>query len=384
MNDASSSVHDVVLVGGGLQSALVALAMLAERPEARVAIVERERRIGGNHTWSFHAADVPESARALIAPLVTYAWRGYDVSFPGFARQIPARYAAVSSDRLAEVVTARLAGRPGSTLLTGAEAVDVGGTDVTLRDGRKVRGKLVIDARGPNRAAFMPCGYQKFVGLELALSAPHGRARPMLMDACVEQTDGFRFFYVLPLSERRVLVEDTYFSDGPGLEPEELRRGILGYAADRGYQVSDIVREERGVLPLPSRGIAEPAGQSPLVAGYAGGFFHPATGYSFPVALRLALHIAKTPVDRVFDEPWQKLVAEHRSQFRYASLLNRMLFGAFRPEQRWNALARFYRMPEETIHRFYALAMTRGDRVRLLCGRPPRGISLRAAIGASV
>jgi lycopene beta-cyclase len=119
------------------------------------------------------------------------------------------------------------------------------------------------------------------------------------------------------------------------------------------------------------------------VAGYGGGWFHPATGYSFPVALRLALHIARaTPAD-LFGERWERLVARHRSQFRFACLLNRMLFGAFHPERRFTALERIYRLPEETIHRFYALAMTRGDRLRLICGRPPRGLSLRAAIGAS-
>jgi lycopene beta-cyclase len=60
-----------------------------------------------------------------------------------------------------------------------------------------------------------------------------------------------------------------------------------------------------------------------------------------------------------------------------------MLFGAFLPEARWNALQRFYRLPPDTIRRFYALETTRGDRLRIVCGRPPRGISLRVAIGAS-
>jgi lycopene beta-cyclase len=384
MNDASPPLHDVVLVGGGLQSALIVLAMLAERPDARVALVERDPRLGGNHTWSFHAADVPEAARHLVEPLVTAAWSGYDVAFPGLTRTIGARYAAVSSERLAEVVAGRLAGRPGCTLLTDAEVTQLDSNSVALGDGRTVRGQLVVDARGPDHVAFEPCGYQKFVGLELELAKPHDRPRPMLMDARVRQNDGFRFFYVLPLSDRKVLVEDTYFSDGPELEPAKLREEILAYATQAGFVVSDIVREERGVLPLPSRGMGEPAPRSPLVAGYAGGWFHPATGYSFPVALRLALYLANAPVRDVFGADWEKLVAEHRSQFRYATLLNRMLFGAFAPSGRWNALERFYRMPEETIHRFYALAMTRGDRVRLLCGRPPRGISLRAAIGASV
>jgi lycopene beta-cyclase len=384
MSDVSLPFYDVVLVGGGLQSALIALATLAERPDARVALVERERRLGGNHTWSFHAGDVPEAARTLVEPLVTAAWRDYEVAFPGLTRTLGARYAAVSSERMAEVVTERLTARPGCTLLSGAEVTRLEPYSVTLNDGRILRGQLVVDARGPEHVAFEPCGYQKFVGLELALATPHDRVRPMLMDARVPQSDGFRFFYVLPLADRRVLVEDTYFSDGPELEPQKLRDGILAYAAGAGFVVSDIVREERGVLPLPSRGMPEPPPRSPLVAGYAGGWFHPATGYSFPVALRLALFLAKAPAGEAFGHDWGKLVTEHRSQFRFASLLNRMLFGAFAPSRRWNALERFYRMPEDAIHRFYALAMTRGDRVRLLCGRPPRGISLRAVIGASV
>jgi lycopene beta-cyclase len=147
--------------------------------------------------------------------------------------------------------------------------------------------------------------------------------------------------------------------------------------------VSDVVRQEAGVLPLPARCHPAPKAESPLLAGYGGGFFHPATGYSFPVALRLACHIANTHEGDIFGPGWQRLVDEHRSQFRFATLLNRMLFGAFVPECRWNALARFYRLPEDTIRRFYALETTPGDRLRLLCGRPPRGISIRAAMGVT-
>ena len=39
-------MFDVILVGGGLQSALIALAVLARQPGARVAIVERASRLG--------------------------------------------------------------------------------------------------------------------------------------------------------------------------------------------------------------------------------------------------------------------------------------------------------------------------------------------------
>ncbi|MFC1642773.1 hypothetical protein ACFL5O_08830 [Myxococcota bacterium] len=45
-----------------------------------------------------------------------------------------------------------------------------------------------------------------------------------------------------------------------------------------------------------------------------------------------------------------------------------MRFDAFRPEDRCHVLERFCGLPVETIRRFYALALTRADRVRILCG----------------
>ena len=93
------------------------------------------------------------------------------------------------------------------------------------------------------------------------------RALPLLMDATVPQTDGLRFFYVLPMSPTRVLVEDTYFSDSAALDSPKLRAEVLAYAAQSGFVVRAIVREEQGVLPLPTRRAAIPRGVSPIVAG---------------------------------------------------------------------------------------------------------------------
>jgi lycopene beta-cyclase len=42
--------------------------------------------------------------------------------------------------------------------------------------------------------------------------------------------------------------------------------------------------------------------------------------------------------------------------------------------------ARFYRLPEPLIERFYAGRSTFGDRARILCGRPP--LPLTRALGA--
>lgn len=378
---AKRSSYDYVLVGAGLQNSLIGLALLAENPAQRIALIERSWAVGGNHTWCFHAGDVPGSAMAFVEPLVAHRWPGYDVAFPGLERRVDASYSAVTSDQLRKVVAERFATHHGSRIVLGHEAVAVEPDHVRLANGQVIEAPVVVDARGPG--AFAPTGavaYQKFLGLELELSEPCTRQLPLLMDARVPQTDGFRFVYVLPLGERRVLVEDTYYSDTPDIDAVRLRHEVLSYALRQGMKIDSIVREESGVLPLPSRPSPMPAAESPLAAGFQGGWFHPTTGYSFPLAVRLALHVAQSPIEELFGSRYGELLRQHRKQARFAHFLNRLLFGAFAPEDRRNVLERFYELPEPTIRRFYAMATTSGDRARILCGRPPRGLSLRTAL----
>jgi lycopene beta-cyclase len=375
------SPWEYVLVGGGLQNCLVALALLSKRPEAELLLLERGSSLGGNHIWCFHAGDVSPEARKFVDPLVVRRWPGYDVFFPRRERGLEEPYAAVTSERLDQVVRERIGAAPRAKLLTDADVTAVGRDFVRLSDGSEHRARLVVDARGPERLPLHDrVGYQKFLGLELRLRRPAARDRPVVMDARVPQTDGFRFFYWLPFEPDRVLLEDTYFSDGPELDLPGLRQGILDYAREAGLEVAEVEREEVGVLPLPTRHVAAPRAESPLIAGYQGGWFHPTTGYSFPMALRLAEVLALGPPDQVFGAEWTRLVAGHRAGLRYALLLNRMLFGAFRPEDRYHVLERFYGLPVETIRRFYALTLTGADRARILVGRPPRGFSLRRAL----
>jgi len=372
---------DVVLVGGGLQSALVALAVLAKRPTARVALVERAERLGGNHTWSFHAGDVPADSRAWVDPLVVARWSGFDVVFPEVRRGFDSEYASVDSARLHEVVTEAIAKSAGSRIFHGAKATAVLSNEVLLADGTSLHASLVVDARGPGESQdYLDVGFQKFVGLELKLKRPSPITRPLLMDASVAQTDGFRFFYVLPFTPDRVLVEDTYFSDTRDLDAASLRAGALLYAEQAGLDVASVVREEGGQLPLPLSWSYAPSEQSPLVAGFHGGFFHPTTGYSFPVAVRVARHVAEQLGGDVFGAEWRTLVDRHARQVRFAIMLNRLLFGATPPHHRRDVLERFHRLPEATIRRFYALETTAADRARIICGRPPRGVSLHAAL----
>jgi len=382
MLSLSSRTFDYILVGGGLQNGLIALALLA-RPRLRVALVERDTKLGGNHVWCFHEGDVPSALAPLTAKLCIKTWPAYDVRFPSFRRRVQQAYAAVSSERLDAVLREAFAARGDCLLSLGVAAADVSDQEVTLADGSVLAGSVVIAATGPGefpRSA--GSGFQKFVGLEVELETAAPRELPLLMDAEVEQLDGFRFLYVLPFSAQRVLLEDTYFSDSPELDSARVRERILRYAEQKGYVIRRVVREESGVLPLPTRPLGRPdrALAQPLLAGFQGGWFHPTTGYSFPIAARLADLVQSVSPEALRERAWADHAREHRRQFRFYAFLNRLLFGCFAPADRYSVIERFYHLEEPTLLRFYAMSLTLTDRLRIFCGRPPRGFSVRLAL----
>jgi lycopene beta-cyclase len=259
--------------------------------------------------------------------------------------------------------------------------VDVNPHQVTLADGRTVVAGAVIDGRGPRQSRSLALGYQKFVGQGVRLAAPHGLTRPIIMDATVSQKDGYRFVYVLPLDATRLLIEDTRYSDGPALDRPALRRAIAAYAEAQGWTIVQVEREEDGILPIALGGDIDAYWREarPHVAevGLRAALFQPTTGYSLPDAARLAETVAALPritsaSVRACVEAQSKAVWRRR---RFLRLLNRMLFRACAPQDRYKVLERFYRLSPDLIQRFYAARLSRWDKARILIGKPPVPIS---------
>ena len=377
---------DLAIVGGGLAGGLIALTLAGRRPDARVLLIEGGEALGGNHVWSFFDSDVAPEDRALLTPFVAHAWDGYHVVFPGLHRRLGARYNSITSDRFDRVLRERL---PAERILTGRKAIGVGPQSVVLADGTRIEASGVIDARGPGDLATLECGWQKFLGRELRLATPHKLQRPVVMDAGVDQAHGYRFVYLLPFGVDRLFVEDTCYSDTPDIDRALLAGRISAYAASRGWPVADSTREEAGALPVVMAGDFEAywrsGGAHVAKAGMRAGLFQPVTGYSLPDAMRTARFIAgltdfSAPGlhDALF--AFAKRAWEERGFYR---LLNRMLFKAAEPGERWRVLRRFYTLDESVVGRFYASRSTNWDKARMLLGRPPVpiGRALRAIAG---
>lgn len=375
-----SSTCDVLLVGGGLSNALIAWQLKAERPDLDVRIVEKDATLGGNHTWSFHETDVSPAALRLLKPLVTHTWARQSVRFPNHTRVFDNPYHSISSERLHEVVGAAL----GSRAILSTSVVAVEPNRVTLADQSTIDARCVIDGRGLRPDSALALGYQKFVGLEVETEAPHGETMAVIMDATVPQLGGYRFFYTLPMTPTRILIEDTYYTDGPDLDRKAVAERVHAYAAGKGWRIKEVVREEKGVLPVVLTGDIDAfwhrAGTAIPRAGLRAALFHPTTGYSLPDAMATAELIGATP--ELSSAAVQRLIEDHsRSLWRdraFFRLLNRLLFIAARPEERLGVMERFYRLPDALVARFFAGRLTVTDKAQILVGRPP--VPIRRAL----
>jgi lycopene beta-cyclase len=372
--------HDLIILGGGLAGGLAVLALKAARPDLDIALVE-PGPIGGNHLWSFFDSDVAVANRALVDPLVGHRWAGHDVRFPAHQRRLATGYRTIASEALDAAVRAAL---PADRIFA-ARALEVAHQHARLDTGALLWGRTVLDARGLGAApAGLACGWQKFCGQALAIPAGHGLDRPLVMDATVDQADGYRFVYCLPFSPTELFVEDTYYSDTPDLDPALLAARIAAYAGAQGWRVSAITRQESGVLPVVMGGDFDtfwPATDRVARGGVRAGLFHPLTSFSLPDAVRFATWLAKdAPLDARLCVAARDFAQQHWRRGRFDRMLARLLFRAADPPQRYRVLERFYRLPEPLIARFYAGQSTFTDRVRILAGKPP--VAVTRAIAA--
>ena len=369
-----------ILVGGGLANVLIALRLRAERPGTNVLVLEQGPSLGANHTWSFHDTDLTPEQLAWIEPLVIARWPRQEVRFPTGRRVLETGYRSISSERLHTVAMELL----GPSVRLNCPVRDVGGDSVTLGDGTVLSAALVIDGRGALQQQPLALGYQKFAGIEIETAVPHGQAHPIIMDATVPQTDGYRFVYSLPFSPTRMLIEDTYYSDTPDLDAGSLGAGLEAYASAQGWKVDKILRREAGVLPITLAGDIDrhwrTMGQEIPRSGLRAWLFHATTGYSLPNAVRLAGEIARAP--DLSSKAIARLI-EARSRETWKSqaifrLLNRSMFLAADPAGRVRILDRFYsKLPAASIERFYAGALRKTDIAMLMAimaTKPPVNI----------
>ena len=117
---------------------------------------------------------------------------------------------------------------------------------------------------------------------------------PTLFDFRTPQRGAMRFFYVLPFSERRALVEYTLFSNRllPLAEYEIALREYLSGAL--GLERYHILEEERSLIPMTDQPFPRRTGKRVLNTGTRGGRVKASSGYAFDRIQRDAVAVTRS------------------------------------------------------------------------------------------
>ena len=380
--DKNTQSIKFVVVGAGLSGLILAWRCLSSNPNVSVIIIDSNHIIGGDHTWSFNINDIESSLHEWIEPFIVHTWEKYDVKFKGYSRRLNIPYCTGNSNSLRACVEPFIkSGR--LKLILDTEVIKLTSFDVTILSGEKLTGDYIFDARGFTFDDNIKLGIQKFYGKTIETVKPHNLKYPIIMDATVAQNDGYRFIYCLPFSKNKILIEDTYYSDGLNFDQDKYNKRIDKYIEANDWTEHKVIRVEKGILPITlavDSKLIEKRGlkyKEPIKIGMRGNFYHPVTGYSFPDSVRLASKISKTinssdknkRLNLDLEIRKYKLLLYRRD--RYFRLLNRLLFKASLPSKRHLVLQRFYTLSESLIKRFYEGNLHKKDKLRILIGKPP-------------
>jgi lycopene beta-cyclase len=372
---------DIAIVGGGLAGGLTAYALSVKRPDLSVRLIDPSTTFGGNHVWSFFTSDIASEDWWIVEPFIDHQWDRYETRFPAHTRRFESPFNSIRSQNYDGHLRAVL---PKPVSVRG-EAVELSPTSVYLADQRKIVAGGVIDGRGVADLAHLDFGWQKFVGQEFRTATPHGLTHPIVMDATVDQIDGYRFVYALPFADDRIFIEDTYYSDGPEIDRDAMASRIKDYAAVQGWDLAELIHQEMGALPVTMGGDFDAywrSGGEAAKIGVRAALFHGTTGFSLPDAVRTASLIAKLDdlSGPAIASAMREFAAVRWKKGGFYRLLDRMLFRAATPGTRYQVLQRFYGLHPSLIQRFYAGNTTFLDKARILSGKPPVPITRAMAV----
>jgi len=277
---------DYIIAGAGCAGlSLLWRVLHSPLKEASILLVDRTLEPSADKTWCFWGTDdLP------FQHLAERSWDRMAVGFPETRIEEPLQrntYHCVRSERYHTYIMEQVATRSNVTCLE----MNIQAIHDTEHGASLLAGGQRFEASHIFQSCFLspydksqPVHYplrQHFGGWEVVTEEPIFTPDVVtLMDFDTDQHGATIFYYVLPFSPTRGLVEYTVFSPDR-YEKERYDEAIHAYLRNLTDAPYEILRTEYGVIPMEERPRHQRYGKHITSLGTVGGITKPTTGYTF-------------------------------------------------------------------------------------------------------
>jgi lycopene beta-cyclase len=303
--------YDVVIAGGGAAGLSLAYRLAQALPNLSLLVIDEQVKRENDHTWCYWSR-----TDSYLTPIVYRTWDRLRVTSDASDQIMdlsPYRYRLVRAADFYRFMRAELGGKDNIDFLLGTIERIADGKDsaeVTV-NALTYSGRWVFDSRYRS-SEYRPLTrhyhylFQHFLGWEVETTEPvFDPDIVQWFDFRTPQLGDMRFFYLLPYSERRALVEYTVFSTE--LLPlatyrNALRSYIGGTLGTADYH---ILEEEEDLIPMTDHPARRRSGHHLMNIGTRGGRVKPSSGYAFRRIQKDAVAIVRSlkQHDHPFDVP---------------------------------------------------------------------------------
>ena len=290
--------YSLAIIGAGCAGLGLAQQLVKQGYSGNVVIVDQRDKFENDRTWCFWS-----SLDCEWQTLAKWSWQ-WGLFSDSDDNQVvhdyhQSQYVCLPADRYYQYCLSTIdeGNTQGSniSLQLRTPVVDVVGNNnhvVITTHQQTITADYVVDTR-PSVAMPPALLYQRFYGQEVLLKRPISAShQARLMAGLQSSQSGLDFYYLLPFSDRHVLIEPTGFHTHAE-SPNNMENKIAAICDIEGIQIDTVIRHEQGILPMGMLGDNSTQHSRICKAGINGGALRAATGYGFVNIQRWAANCAQ-------------------------------------------------------------------------------------------
>ncbi len=302
-------IYDIAIIGAGCAGLSLAYQISKiENLNKKIIILDNKTEFKKDRTWSFWKIDDHDFEDCLEKQ-----WLKFDIKFNHQIKvfeNFNYPYQTIDSLKFYKKIQNNLNNNFDLKMGTNINEINKieKSFDIQTNNGN-IKANLIFDSRVPK----LEKGnlYQHFFGIEIETKETSFQEDKItLMDFDCEQNNGVHFFYILPFTNQRALVETTWLSNLDNLDKKlylnELKEYIENNLKLKNY---NIVREEVGAIPMFRSTFKNETRYFNI--GLRGNINRMSTGYAFPYIQQhskiIANAIDKLSFDRTISMKYEYL-----------------------------------------------------------------------------